>query len=104
MFGYILPEKPELKIKEYEIFRAYYCGVCKSIGDRFGQITRISLNYDSAFLALLLDSISRENVKIRKEKCFIHPLKKLFVARDSEVIDYASDINIILAYHNLKDN
>ena len=32
MFGYIVPEKPEMKIKEYELFRAYYCGVCRSIG------------------------------------------------------------------------
>ena len=40
MFGYILPERPELKIREYEYFRAYYCGVCKSIAIRYGQLPR----------------------------------------------------------------
>lgn len=34
MFGYIIPFKPELKIKEYEIFKAYYCGLCKAIGEK----------------------------------------------------------------------
>ena len=56
MFGYVEPDKPELKIREFEVFRGYYCGVCKSIGKRFGQVPRISLNYDLAFLAVLLDS------------------------------------------------
>lgn len=31
MFGYVTPCKMELKIKEYEKFRAYYCGLCKTI-------------------------------------------------------------------------
>jgi hypothetical protein len=53
MFGYILPEKPEMKIKDYELFRAYYCGVCKSIGKRHGLLERFTLNYDSAFLLFL---------------------------------------------------
>ena len=104
MFGYILPEKPELKIKEYEIFKGYYCGICKSIGDRYGQISRLTLNYDCTFLALLLASINNEDVLLRRERCIAHPLKKRIVARQSEIIDYASDMNLILAYYNLKDD
>lgn len=104
MFGYILPEKPELKIKEYEIFKAYYCGVCKSIGQRYGQIPRITLNYDATFLALLLSSVAEEKIKFKKERCIVHPVKKRIVIKNSDIIDYASDINIILAYYNLKDN
>lgn len=104
MFGYILPEKQELKIREYDMFRSYYCGVCKSIGNRYGQIPRLTLNYDSTFLALLLNSIGGEDVFLKRERCIVHPLKKHYVAKKSEIIDYASDINLILAYHNLKDN
>lgn len=104
MFGYILPEKPELKIKEYEMFKAYYCGVCKSIGSRYGLIPRLTLNYDSTFLALLLSSLSGEKVVVKKERCIVHPVHKRHVVRCSRIIDYASDINIILAYYNLKDN
>ena len=102
MFGYIMPEKPELKIKEYDIYRAYYCGVCKSIGKRHGQIKRMTLTYDAAFLAMLLCSILNIETKLVKENCIVHPLKKSFVTYN-EIIDYSSDINIILAYNNIKD-
>lgn len=104
MFGYILPEKSELKIREYELFRAHYCGICKSIGKRYGTIHRAFLNYDSTFLALLLSSLSEEKLNIVTERCIVHPLKKSRVIIKNDIIDYASDINIILAYYNLKDN
>ena len=35
MFGYIRPSVKELKIKEFELFRGYYCGLCKSMGRSF---------------------------------------------------------------------
>lgn len=104
MFGYVLPEKSEMKIREYELFRAYYCGVCKSIGKRYGQFQRLTLNYDSTFLAILLHSLTDEKLSIKKERCIAHPINKHRTIKDNSLIDYASDINIILAYYNLEDN
>lgn len=104
MFGYVLPHKAEMKIKEYELFRAYYCGVCKAIGKRCGQIPRLALNYDSTFLAVLLSALSAEAPSLRREACIAHPLNKRHVVKKNKVVDYASDINILLAYYNLKDN
>jgi hypothetical protein len=104
MFGYILPEKQELKVKEYELFRAYYCGVCKSIGVRYGQIARLTLNYDSTFLALLLSSLTEDKVDVSKERCIAHHIQKRIVVKNNALIDYASDMNILLAYYNLEDN
>lgn len=104
MFGYILPEKPELKIREYELFRAYYCGVCKSIGKRHGQLSRLALNYDSTFLAILISALTNEKVLIKSERCLAHPVIKRSAIKNNQIVDYASDINIILAYYKLKDN
>ncbi len=104
MFGYILPEKPELKVREYELFRAYYCGVCKSIGNRYGQLWRMTLNYDSAFLALLLSSISKKEYDLKTERCIAHPIKKRLAVRNSHIVDYASDMNILLVYYKMKDD
>lgn len=104
MFGYILPEKPEMKIKEFELFRAYYCGVCKSIGRRYGQLKRLLLNYDSTFLAILIASAAGEQPGVGKERCIAHPVVKRHIVKSSAVIDYASDINVLLAYYNLEDN
>lgn len=103
MFGYIVPEKPELKIKEYEAFRAYYCGVCRSIGKRHGQLKRLTLNYDSAFLAVLLSAVANEAGKVRRRRCPAHPLEKRHMIEESHIVDYASDINLLLAYYNLED-
>jgi len=103
MFGYIVPEKPELKIKEYEAFRAYYCGVCRSIGKRHGQIKRLTLNYDSAFLAVLLSAAANETGKVTRRRCPAHPLEKRHMIEESRIVDYASDINLLLAYYNLED-
>lgn len=103
MFGYIVPEKPEMKIKEYELFKAHYCGVCKSIGKRYGQFGRLTLNYDSTFLAIILSAISGECFSIKKLRCLAHPSEKKHVIVDNKIIDYASDMNIILAYYSFKD-
>jgi len=103
MFGYILPEKPELKIREYELFKAYYCGVCKSIGSRHGNIQRLALNYDTTFLALLLSSLANEKIRLKPERCLVHPFRKRIVVRNSSIVEYASDINVMLAYYNFKD-
>ncbi len=103
MFGYIVPEKPDMKIKDYELFRAYYCGVCRAIGERHGQTKRLALSYDSAFLAVLLSAVADKKVRVTKKRCLAHPLIKRHVADRSDIIDYASDINTILTYYSLED-
>ncbi len=103
MFGYIVPNKPELKIKDYELFRAYYCGVCRSIGKRHGHLKRLTLNYDSAFLAVLLSAVANDRCRLIGKRCPAHPLEKRHMVDESAIVDYASDINILLAYYNLED-
>ena len=104
MLGYVKPDKPELKIKEYELYSGYYCGICKSIGKRYGQLPRLALNYDSVFLAILIAGIRIETEHIEIERCFVHPTKKRTIIYDSPEIDYAADILLLLAYYKLKDD
>lgn len=104
MLGYVKPDKPELKIKEYELYSGYYCGICKSIGKRYGQLPRLALNYDSVFLAILIAGISDAVEHIEIERCFVHPIKKRTILYDSPEIDYAADILLLLAYYKLKDD
>lgn len=103
MFGYITPDKPELKMWEFEVFRGYYCGVCKTIAKRAGHTGRVVLSYDAAFLALLLDSLHQQPVHGTQKRCLIHPTHKRFMVTPNPAVEYASDINILLAYYNLKD-
>jgi hypothetical protein len=103
MLGYVTTEKQELKMREYEIYRGYYCGVCKSIGKRYGQIPRLALSYDAAFLAMVLASLRDEPDLVTKEHCIIHPIKKNTAIRN-EAIDYAADVMLILTWHKLQDD
>ncbi len=104
MLGYVKPDKPELKIKEFEIYGAYYCGICKSIAKRYGQFSRLALNYDSVFLAILIAGISEGKESLKFERCIVHPEKKRTIVYDSAFVDYAADILLLLAYYKLKDD
>jgi len=103
MFGYVEPDKPELKIREYEVFRGYYCSLCKTIGKRYGILPRLSLNYDLTFLYLLLSATDPAKGNGKMEPCIAHPLKKRFVVSSDVYAEYASDMNIILTYYSLQD-
>jgi hypothetical protein len=104
MFGYIMPDKPELKMKEYELFRAYYCGVCKSMGRSFGPISRFALSYEAVFLGLLLSAVNKEKSTMKREACFANPFKKKWIVKHNKYVDFAADINVILTYYKLIDN
>lgn len=104
MFGYVTPCKMELKIKDYENFKSYYCGLCKSIKENIGNIPRASLNYDMTFLAILLDSLDNEKSYYSKERCAVHSFKKKVVHKDNSYLSYAAFCNVILSYYKLVDN
>ena len=103
MFGYVNVFKDELKIKHYDTYKAYYCGLCKKIGKNHNQLSRLSLNYDFTFLAILLDSLNDEKHHISKEGC-IKKIGKKKVITSAEGLDFASDMNVVFAYYKLKDD
>ena len=37
MFGYVVVNKPEMKFKEFDVYHAYYCGLCKTIKNSYGE-------------------------------------------------------------------
>lgn len=103
MFGYIKPYKPELKIKDYDIFRAYYCGLCKEIGKRYGEISRFTLNYELTYLAIFLSGLSNEKINMAMERCIANPFKKKPIIENNPFIQYAADMNSILVYYKFVD-
>lgn len=103
MFGYVTINKMELKFKEYYNYKAYYCGLCKSLKENYSNISRMTLNYDMTFLILVLSSLYEPNNRIYKENCIAHPFSKQLHIHN-EITDYVAAINIILSYYNLLDN
>lgn len=104
MFGYVIPYKSELKIREYNLFRAYYCGLCKTMGREYNQLVRMGLNYDISFLSLLLASLEKDKDKIRVENCIAHPIAKRMVVEENQSLKYTSSISIMLIYFKLLDD
>lgn len=103
MFGYIAANKPELKIREYERYHAYYCGLCKSLKGRCGRMGQLTLSYDMTFLGILLTSLYEPHTLSRKERCLLHPMVR-HVTATNDCIRYAADMNLLLAYYDLLDD
>ena len=105
MFGYVLPCVNEMGTHELELYKAVYCGVCKAIGTRVGQLSRYTLSYDIVFLALSLMLLDPNGYSAAaSENCVAHPFKKRAVIRRSDAIDFIADINVLTAYFKLLDD
>ena len=103
MFGYVVVNEQDLKIREFNLYRSYYCGMCMDLKEHYGQTGRLTLSYDTAFLALLLTSLYEPGDTVRSIRCIPHPFEK-HDTRQNEYTRYASDINIILSYYSCLDD
>lgn len=104
MFGYVNIYKDELKVKDYNTYRSYYCGLCKTLGKEFSPAVRLGLNYDFAFLAIVLSSVTDEKLKIKNERCIAHLINKRPVLKDDIMLSYSAYMSIIVTYFKLKDD
>ncbi len=103
MFGYVRINKMDLTFREFDVYKGYYCGLCKYLKQNHGEISRLSLNYDITFLILLLTSVYRPKSTITQEVCIANPIKKK--ARIvNEITEYAASMNVLLTYYKLEDN
>ncbi len=103
MFGYVRINKMDLTFREFDVYKGYYCGLCKYLKQNHGEISRLSLNYDITFLILLLTSVYRPKSTITHEVCIANPIKKK--ARIvNEITEYAASMNVLLTYYKLEDN
>lgn len=103
MFGYIVPNKAELKIKEYDVYRAYYCGVCRALRRFSGYRGAAFLRYDMAFLALVLNGVYEEGERCALSRCVCHAAKKHPEVTDV-YSDYTAKMCVILSYYKCLDD
>lgn len=103
MFGYIIVHKPELKVREYETYKASYCGLCRSLKKRHGRIGQMTLSYDMTFLALLLTGLYEPETITGCERCIAHPVNRHHFRRN-QYFDYAADMNVLLTFYKCLDD
>ncbi len=103
MFGYITASMAGLSDESVARYRSWYCGLCRSLRERHGGLSRMTLNYDMTFLVMLLSSVYGAGTESGEERCLVHPLKK-HSWLVSDFSRYAADMNVLLAYYNLMDD
>lgn len=104
MFGYIRAEKGELKVKEYDTYKAIYCSLCKKLGKNYGILSRMTLSYDFTFLALLNMSLESKCPEFERKRCAFNPLKKCNYCKDTDTFEMPAAAAMIMLYYKIIDN
>lgn len=104
MFGYVKTDLPNMYVKDTILYKASYCGLCKSLGKSCGQLPRFTLSYDLSFLSVFLHCILGIDFKINKQHCVIHPFRKVPICEVDDLSIRIANLNLILAYHKIKDD
>ena len=104
MFGYVRADTPYLYIKDDNLYRAMYCGVCKGIGQVCGQAARMGLSYDVTFLSVILHNIAGVDVKIVKSHCLTHCIRTRQMAEVDELTRRLGALNTALVYYKYTDD
>ena len=104
MFGYIRAAKPEMRIKEFELYKAVYCSLCKEMGKTYGIFSRFTLSYDFTFYALMNMALKTDVCDIERKVCTCNPLKKCQYLSDRKDMQLPAAASMILCYYKLLDN
>lgn len=103
MFGYVTASWKELTKEQQMRYNSIYCGICRRIRQQSGNLARLGLSYDMAFLSALLMSLYEPEEVSGKNACLPHPItKKPWV--DNVYVRYAADMNVALSYYNFLDD
>ena len=103
MFGYVVMNKPEIKFKDFDMYRSFYCGLCRELRERYGISGQITLSYDMTFVIVLLSALYEPPTRKGTTRCIVHPVRKQPI-RGNAITEYGADMNIFLTYYKCKDD
>lgn len=105
VFGYVRPCKPEMLVKEYELYKSAYCSLCKHLGKFFGRLSRLALSYDATFLAMLHMSLKQECPGFSRGRCVVNPIKKCtYCNGGEESFLFAGAVSVLMTYYKIRDD
>ena len=104
MFGYVSPQKSELKLREFSEYKAAYCSLCRSLRS-FGFGAKLFVNYDFVFAAMLFISLSGETPSLCRARCNTNPLEKVgYLCGGEAALDYCAAALIVTTHYKLRDD
>lgn len=102
MFGYVRAGKDTLSPTDRVAYESVYCGLCHTLKVQYGNISRLFLNYDFAFLAMLLAPGDYQG-EAECRKCPMHPQKGRQVCQGGPWLETAAGESVILSWWKLRD-
>ena len=103
MFGYVVMNKPEIRFKDFDLYRSFYCGLCRELREKYGISGQITLTYDMTFVVVLLSALYEPPTQKGTTRCVIHPVCKQPV-RKNATTEYGADMNVLLTYYKCMDD
>lgn len=104
VFGYVTPDKGEMKVREYECYRAVYCGLCMQLKADYGFVSRMLLNYDLVTVALLADGLSGQQGSPCMKRCMANPLRRRCMHAGTDGLRLAAAALVQLSWYKLADD
>ncbi len=104
MLGYVKAWKPEMKIKDYELYRGIYCSLCRALGRNYSPVAQLFLSYDFAFAAVLRMAAADSGCTFSQKRCPYNPAKKCMNCSDTASLDFCAHALIITVYYKVLDN
>jgi len=104
MLGYVKPALGNLRVCEHELYRAAYCGLCRSMGKCTGCASTLTLSYDFVFLALMRHALTGERIAVESGRCAAHPLKRRPYTVSSEALRYSAVAAALLGAEKNRDD
>lgn len=104
MLGYVKAFKPEMKIRDYELYRGIYCSLCRALGRLYSPLAQLFLSYDFAFAAVLRLAAGETGCTFSKKRCPYNPAKKCMICGSRKELDFCAHAVIITVFYKVKDN
>ena len=104
MLGYVKCDAGELLVRQHGLYRALYCGLCRSARKNLGLATAPFHSYDFVFLAAARHLFLKEPYVIEKERCFLHPFRRRAVVADNPVLRDAAFAQLLMIREKMLDD
>lgn len=107
LFGYVQPFKPIMRVCEWDLYKAFYCGLCRKIKSEYGAAATAALSYDMVFVSILAAAVDEKcrSKKLNRENfhCPLSPCKNR-ICVSGEFFDCAAAAQVLLTFYKTLDD
>ena len=104
MLGYVRAYKPDMKMKDYELYKGIYCSLCRALGRNYSPLAQLFLSYDFALACVLRLAAAENGCAFSRKRCPYNPAKKCMICGSKYVFDFCAHAVIITVYYKVLDN